>query len=198
MNETARAMTSEELVECPECGHRFPTWGGRLDPLEERFSPEPRPRRAAPCPRCGHDAFADREWTGGRAPALRGLESQDADAGDVPRAPVARGARKHSGVGIASFVIALGAVLLELGCFGLALVMAMANPARPPANDPTTMLVGLLGLGGAVAGLVASVLGISGLGQPQRYRAFAVLGLLLGSIVLASIVGVVVFGLAMS
>jgi hypothetical protein len=102
-------------------------------------------------------------------------------------------------VGIASFVLALLAVLLELGCFGVAFVVAMASPARPStSDDPTAFLIGLMGFGGAMAGLVASLYGIVGLRQPQRYRAFAALGLVLGGIVLLSIVGVVVFGLAVS
>src|SRR5262245_8892875 len=87
-------------------------------------------------------------------------------------------AAKHSGLGVASFVLGL---LAGLGIFILIVVAAVMEAKRPGALDnekaPETMLVGLMAiaaLGGVVLGLI---LGIAGLVQRDRKKLFAILGL---------------------
>lgn len=89
----------------------------------------------------------------------------------LPRKP-------HSGMGIASFVIALAS-----GCgivFMLMLCVAMAA-APTPQHNMTSMnyVLGTLLFGIGVLTLIGIVFGIGGVLQANRQRAFAVIGLIL-------------------
>src|SRR5438067_12235526 len=117
----------------------------------------------------------------------------------VPQ-PYALPPRGHSPVGVVSFVLA---ILSGVGIFGLVLsatVMAARHSAgRGPAFDdqsPQAMAIGLAFLLSVFGAFVGVALGIGALFQVDRKRVFAVLGLCLNLLVLVSIVGLVLLGMA--
>lgn len=106
-------------------------------------------------------------------------------------------ARRHSGVGIASFVVGCvgGAMLLML--FVVAGILENATPGGMDEESAEAVLVGLFLFVFLLLQLGAAVLGLVGLFQRDRRRLFAGLGLAIsvGSIVMAVfalVVGMVV------
>src|SRR5690606_39021202 len=105
--------------------------------------------------------------------------------------------RKHSGLGIASFVVAVLVMLAMLGVFAVAGVMAASDPAVMDENSADAMMIGLAIIFLFLVDLVALGLGIGGLLQQDRKKLFAVLGLVVsGGIILLTIVLFIVGNLA--
>ncbi len=96
----------------------------------------------------------------------------------------APGATTHSGLGIASFVIALAVGLLSLVVVVAAGILEAKTPEGMGENSPAAMLAGLAFCGGLLLDVLGIGLGIAGLCQRHRMKLFAVLGVVLGSIVL--------------
>lgn len=96
---------------------------------------------------------------------------------------------KHSGIGIASFILALAMGTLE---FASVLAIAMGLPEE---YEVLTVVVLLLGLVGNVVGCV---LGIVGSCQRNRKRVFAVLGSALNGLLILFWSGIFIIGLAIT
>ncbi|MCC6405764.1 MAG: hypothetical protein IT453_01265 [Planctomycetes bacterium] len=101
---------------------------------------------------------------------------------------------KHSGFGIASFVLSL------FGCTGLALLIALcafAVALRPNALDGEgvgTMAVGLLAIGLVALEMLALVFGVLGCLDRARRRGLAIAGLVLAGVAVLGIFALVVLG----
>ncbi|WP_052350558.1 DUF4064 domain-containing protein [Paenibacillus gorillae] len=113
---------------------------------------------------------------------------------------------KQSGLGIASFIIALIAVLL--GIIGMILSVAFAaNVSEDPQslirdlenNDPSVlasvMIAGLLMIAGAGIAFVGLILGIVGAFAKNRRKVFAIVGIILNGLIVVGIVALTVLGL---
>lgn len=100
--------------------------------------------------------------------------------------------QKHSGVGIASFIIGMvvGGVQLVLVVVAAAMVMGGASE-----DSPQMMVVGCSFLVGMAANLVGIVLGIVGAVQKNRKKVFSILGLTINALVLLGLLGLMVIGL---
>jgi hypothetical protein len=105
---------------------------------------------------------------------------------------------KHSGLGIASFLIALGACLLELVIISAAGVLEATTPGGIDENSSVAVLLGLALFGGLFLDLFGIGLGIAALFQSHCNKLFAVLGVVLGSVVLLGVVTLVAVGVLMS
>lgn len=104
---------------------------------------------------------------------------------------------KHSGFGIASFVIAL---LCGFGEFALVMVLGFLESSTPGGIDEESAVAVVLGLalfGGVVLAFVGLVLGLVGLVTANRKKVFAVLGLMFNAMLVMAVVGLVLLGLAM-
>ena len=101
---------------------------------------------------------------------------------------------KHSGLGIASFIIALLQGLLTYMVILIAGVLAAAGPQRD--NEVGFMIVGLLIITGIFTHCVGAGLGIAGLVQKNRKKVFAVLGLILNACALLMVLALMLVGLA--
>ena len=103
---------------------------------------------------------------------------------------------KHSGLGIASVIIA---VLSFLGIFLLLLAAGVMSEVAPEQidddNGPLTTGLGVLVLLALVLCVAGLALAIAGLFQPQRYKLFPILGLILNGLVILGTLLVVVIGL---
>lgn len=85
---------------------------------------------------------------------------------------------KHSGFGIASFIIAVGVGVLDLLLFGLAFVLGGIVPSVVQRGSTILYVFGAIVMLGFVASLVGSGLGIAGLRQKNRKRVLSILGLI--------------------
>jgi hypothetical protein len=102
---------------------------------------------------------------------------------------------RHSGLGIASFILSL-----VVGCFLFLLVvtagvMEVSTPGGMDENSPLTVVLGLLIIGGMFAALVAFALGVAGLFQPSRAKVFAVLGAVFSALTIAGVGVVMIVGI---
>jgi hypothetical protein len=103
---------------------------------------------------------------------------------------------RHSGPGIASFVIALLVGVAVLILVVAAGVIEASTPGGMDEESPVVIAIGL-GIFAAVFGaLIGGVLGIVGVAQGDRRKTFAVLGLVLNGLVVVGLVFLVIIGLA--
>jgi len=104
---------------------------------------------------------------------------------------------KHSGLGIASFAIAIFAGFLVFVLVAIAVVIAVMAQGELDENTPEAILVGLGIIGALLIDLLAVVLGIAGLFQAERKKLFAVLGIIIGSLVFLGVALLIVLGTMM-
>lgn len=104
--------------------------------------------------------------------------------------------RGHSGLGIASFVIGLIAVVLDFILIAAAVISARARPIGRREEESLAVLLGLMACGGVVAGIVGFCLGIAGLCQADRRKVFAILGVVFNGLVVLAVAFLLVLGMA--
>lgn len=106
---------------------------------------------------------------------------------------------KHSGLGIASTVIAVFAGLAMLAVFVYAGYIGMNEPGgQLSETDPRAMMIGF-GVMAAMAVLaLGAILGIAGLFVGERKRVFAWIGLVLNALPIVGGIALIILGLAMS
>ena len=104
---------------------------------------------------------------------------------------------EHSGFGIASFVITCLAGLLEFAVLAYAGLLETATPEGIDEDSIQAMAIGLIMFGGLAVDLLGIGLGIAGLFQSYHRKTFAVLGVVIGGVVLIGVVGLIAVGLAM-
>jgi hypothetical protein len=101
---------------------------------------------------------------------------------------------RHSGLGIAAFILSLcGGILLFL----LIVVAGYAEMTTPGGLDesaPATVLLGLALLGAGLMEVVALALGIAGVLQRDRRKVFAILGMVFSAGTLLGTAGLMVLG----
>jgi hypothetical protein len=104
---------------------------------------------------------------------------------------------KHSGFGIASFIIAIAAGVLEFILIGVASVLEATTPGGLDEESPEAILLGLGMIGGLCAAMLGVGLGLAGIGQRRRNKVFAVLGLVSGIVVFVGVLSLIVIGMLM-
>jgi hypothetical protein len=102
----------------------------------------------------------------------------------------------HSGIGIASFIAGLVALLMIVGAFAVAVVVAVeALPTGPSGRNPQQLFfVGVLFIGAGLVAVVGTGLGIGACFQTKRKKVFAVIGLVVNGLVLLGAIGVFLLG----
>ena len=101
---------------------------------------------------------------------------------------------KHSGVGIAAFIISL---LMGLITFIVVVIAGILESSSPGGMDETSIeaaVVGLLIIGCILVQLVALGLGIAGLVQKNRKKLFAILGTVFSGMTLFGVVVLMLIG----
>ncbi|WP_055108906.1 hypothetical protein [Paenibacillus ihumii] len=128
-------------------------------------------------------------------PGAQPSPNQAYAASAQPLAPL-----KHSGLGIASFVMSIIAVIGYFAAFFMiiaAIGQAVQNPAyieQSLMEDPAAIL-GILALfGAAIINLIALILGIIGLVIKNRKKVFAIIGTILSALSLLMIVFFYIIG----
>jgi len=102
---------------------------------------------------------------------------------------------KHSGFGVASFVIGLAVGLIEFVLFAVAGFMEISTPGGIDEESPAVILLGLAVIGGILVALLGAVLAIAGLCQARRARMFAIIGLLINAAVFVGVIFLILVGL---
>ncbi|PRH83696.1 hypothetical protein [Arenimonas caeni] len=106
---------------------------------------------------------------------------------------------KHSGLGIASTVIAVLAGLVMLGAIFYAGYVGMNEPGgQLSETDPRAITIGVLMLGSMAVLLLGAILGIAGLFVGERKRVFSWIGLVLNALPILGGLALILLGLAMS
>jgi len=102
--------------------------------------------------------------------------------------------RKHSGVGIASFVLSVLSGVSLFALFGVAGYMELQSPGGMSEDDPTTMLLGVALIGAGMTQFLAFILGAVGLFQANRKKIFAILGTIFSLLAILTFGGLMVLG----
>ena len=89
--------------------------------------------------------------------------------------------QKHSGLGIASFILGLGGGLLTFLVFFVAGIIGAANGGEIDEESVEAVMIGLFLMLFVFLDLLAIGLGIAGLMQKDRKKVFAVLGVACGA-----------------
>ncbi|MGO4107926.1 hypothetical protein [Paenibacillus sp. YAF4_2] len=118
---------------------------------------------------------------------------------------------KQSGLGIASFILALVTVLLIVGAFISAAVFASSVSDDPqaflneleningealPSNIVPILIAGFCMLASVGVAIIGLILGIIGAASRTRRKTFAIIGIVLNGLVVLGTVGLVIIGLA--
>ena len=103
--------------------------------------------------------------------------------------------QKHSGLGVASFVISVITAVLAFLLIVGAGVLEVTTPGGVDEESAVAIVVGLLIIGCMVIDLVALGLGIAGLVQRDRKKVFAVLGTVFSAATILGIIFVIMLGM---
>ena len=104
---------------------------------------------------------------------------------------------KHSGLGIASFILSLIAGVEIFTMVVIAGVMAAQSPAGIDEHSPEAIIVGSFLCGGAALLLVGLGLGIAGVLQRNRKKIFGILGLVFNALIVIGLLTLFAIGIAM-
>ena len=103
-------------------------------------------------------------------------------------------APRHSGLGIASFVVGILAGLALFIALGVVAVMYNQSPERMDEKSPTAILAGLLIIGLCLVHLLGVGLGIGGLVQKDRRKVFSALGVAVNGVALLGTIALIIIG----
>jgi hypothetical protein len=106
--------------------------------------------------------------------------------------------RKHSGLGMASFVISIIAALITFVLVVMAGVMTARAGGQMDEQSPQAVVVGCSILAAGFLYLIGIGLAIGALFQRNRHKVFPILGLVLNIVFLLGIAGLMVIGLLAS
>lgn len=102
---------------------------------------------------------------------------------------------KHSGFGIASFIITLATGAWVFVLIVIAGVLETTTPGGVDENSPLVILLGLAMFGGLFVDLMGITFGIIGLFQSDQKKLFAILGVIFGFLVIVGFLFVLLIGL---
>ncbi|WP_257385608.1 hypothetical protein [Tahibacter caeni] len=105
---------------------------------------------------------------------------------------------RHSGLGIASFMMSIVAALCIVSLFAVAGYLELSTPGGVREDSPLAAGIGLLMFLFLGLAFIALCLGIAGLFEKRRRRVLAGLGTAFSAFTLISAVTLVLVGIAMS
>jgi hypothetical protein len=104
---------------------------------------------------------------------------------------------RHSGLGIASFILAILSGLGLFVVFAIAGVLESSTPGGIPDESPILLVVGLALIAFLFLAMLAIGLGVAGLFQSDRVRLFAVLGVAFAGLSILGTIGLALVGFLM-
>jgi hypothetical protein len=109
--------------------------------------------------------------------------------------PPVQASPKHSGIGIASFVISIVAGVAILIVFAIAGILEATTPGGMDEKSAAAILTGLCIIALILVDIVALGLGLAGLFQRDRKKLFAILGTVFSFATVACTIVLIVLGL---
>lgn len=103
---------------------------------------------------------------------------------------------KHSGIGIASFAMSLGILIVTFVLVVVAGVMEASTPGGISEESPAAIMLGLSIIGMVVLNIVAFGLGIGTMFQKDRKRLFGILGMTFSALTIVGIISLIMFGMS--
>lgn len=104
---------------------------------------------------------------------------------------------RHTGLGIASFIIALVVGFLAFALVAVAGVLEATTPGGLDEDSPAAMFLGLGLFALVFVNIIGLILGFAGIFQARRNKTFGVLGVVIGSLTLIGMALLLVFGALM-
>ena len=104
---------------------------------------------------------------------------------------------KHSGLGVASFSLAMVVLVLTFIIIIIAGVMEASTPGGMDDESTAVIMVGFAIIGMLIANVVAFGLGVGGVFQKERKKLFAILGLTFSMLTFVGTIGLIIVGLSM-
>jgi hypothetical protein len=104
---------------------------------------------------------------------------------------------KHSGLGVASFIMAM---VLGVSDFALLIYAGLAEAGSPGGIDEESVVAIILGLfiiGSVFANVAGIALGIAGVVQRDRQKVFSVLGVVFNSAIVFGMIALMLIGMMM-
>jgi hypothetical protein len=105
---------------------------------------------------------------------------------------------KHSGLGIASFMIAMAVVALHLLVFVIIFMLGVVAPDLMGSNSAMVGVLGMCMIAGFFGSLIGLGLGISGVSQKNRKKVFATLGLVFNAVIILSLIALIAIGMVVT
>lgn len=103
---------------------------------------------------------------------------------------------KHSGIGIASFAMSLGVLIVTFVLVVVAGVMEASTPGGINEESPAAIMLGLAIIGMVLLNIVAFGLGVGTMFQKDRKRLFGVLGMTFSALTIVGIISLIMFGMS--
>jgi len=106
-------------------------------------------------------------------------------------------AMKHSGLGVASFVMSIILGISDFAIFVFAGFVEASTPGGMDEESVVAVLIGLFIFGSVLASMAGVVLGIAGVIQRNRQKVFSILGVAFNTAIILGMIGLIVIGLMM-
>jgi hypothetical protein len=104
---------------------------------------------------------------------------------------------KHSGLGVASFIMAMVLGVLDFAIFVYAGLVEAGTPGGMDEESVVAILLGLFIIGSVFANVAGIALGIAGAIQRDRQKVFSILGVIFNSAIIFGMIGLIIIGLMM-
>lgn len=103
-------------------------------------------------------------------------------------------APRHSGLGIASFMISMVIIGFFFFLLFLAVIIAVISPGLADTNSMLIRILGTFFMFASLANLVGLVLGIAAMRQIDRKKVFSILGLVFNLMIIAGMIVLIIIG----
>ena len=103
---------------------------------------------------------------------------------------------KHSGIGIASFSMSVGILIVTFVLVVVAGVMEASTPGGINEESPAAIMLGLSIIGMVLLNIVAFGLGIGTMFQKDRKKLFGILGMSFSALTIVGIISLIMFGMS--
>jgi mannose/fructose/N-acetylgalactosamine-specific phosphotransferase system component IID len=104
---------------------------------------------------------------------------------------------KHSGLGIASFIISLAMGICVFFLLVIAGIMEVSTPGGMDEESPAAVIIGLFIIAALIVTLIGIGFGIAGLIQKNRNKNFSILGVIFNTLITLGVIVIMTIGIFM-
>lgn len=101
---------------------------------------------------------------------------------------------KHSGLGIASFILSILVGAFEFFLFAITGILETRTPGGLNEESAEAIILGLLIIAGLIVSLAGAGIAIGGLLQKNRHKVFAVLGVIFNIVLFIGVLVLIIIG----